>query len=121
MTSLVVCLGIGKGTWPHVARVIQEQDWEKIIIITDELGKEKFTTQKQGMTEFIVIDQDKKIPELIAQIQSSLKNKILDTEVALNFVSGTGKEHMATLAALLKLGLGIRLISYTEENGVKEL
>jgi len=34
--------------------------------------------------------------------------------------SGSGKEHMALLSALLKLGLGIRLVSFTN-NGIKEL
>jgi hypothetical protein len=49
-----------------------------------------------------------------------LKDKIKGTEVALNLVSGTGKEHMAILAALLKLGVGIRLVALTKE-GFKEI
>ena len=35
-------------------------------------------------------------------------------------VSGTGKEHMCVLAALLKLGVGVRLVALTKE-GVQQL
>ena len=52
--------------------------------------------------------------------KKSLDGKIYDLDVALNMVSGTGKEHMAILSALLKLGLGIRLMAVTK-NGVVEL
>jgi len=40
--------------------------------------------------------------------------------VALNLVSGNGKEHMAILSALLKLGIGVRLMAVTKD-GVREL
>ncbi len=53
---------------------------------------------------------------------SSLKHEkeIDDFEIALNIVSGSGKEHMAILAAVLKLGLAIRFITF-ENNKVIEL
>ena len=37
-----------------------------------------------------------------------------------NFVSGMGKEHMALISALLKLGVGIRLMALTK-NGIEEV
>jgi len=37
-----------------------------------------------------------------------------------NIVSGDGKEHMALISALLKLGLGIRFVALTKE-GIKEI
>ena len=49
-----------------------------------------------------------------------LKEKISGIEVGLNIVSGSGKEHMALISALLKLGIGIRLVALTS-NGVKEV
>ena len=52
-------------------------------------------------------------------IIEQLKDKV-EGEVALNIVSGTGKEHMALLSALLKLGLGIRFIALTKD-GVEEI
>jgi hypothetical protein len=70
--------------------------------------------------EFVIINSNESIELLIDKIQEALKEKITGTEVALNLISGSGKEHMAVLSALLKLGLGIRLVTYTV-NGIKEL
>ena len=44
----------------------------------------------------------------------------VNEEVGLNFISGTGKEHMALLSAVLKLGIGIRFFALTKD-GVKEI
>jgi len=117
MTTLIACLSTGKGTWGHVSRIIQDHEWDKIFLITNEFGKENFNNQKNA--EFIVVNQNQSIKELITEIENSLKNK-LEGDVALNLVSGTGKEHMAILSALLKLGIGIRLMALTKE-GIEEL
>ena len=63
--------------------------------------------------ELIVINPDDPIKKIISKIKDSLN--IIDTEVALNLSSGSGKEHMALLSAILKSGLGIRLITYETE------
>lgn len=118
MTTLIACLSTGKGTWGHVARLIAEENWEKIILITNDFGKEGFKPSRN--TEFIIIEPDKFLPELIEDIRKGLEGKVKGTEVALNMISGSGKEHMAVLSALLKLGLGIRLIALTKE-GVREV
>jgi len=119
MTTLIACLSTGKGTWGHVARLIADEDWEKVILITNEFGKENFKIEKKDV-ELIVVNSMKFLPELIEDIKKQLEGKIKGTEVALNMVSGSGKEHMALLSALLKLGLGIRLIALTKE-GIKEI
>jgi len=118
MTSLIACLLSGKGTWAHVARLIEEQEWDKIFLVTDEFGKENFKPRKEA--EYIMVNIEKHVPDLTEDIRKQLEGKIFDTEVALNFISGTGKEHMALLSAVLKLGLGIRLVALTTE-GVKEV
>ena len=118
MTSLIACISAGKGTWAHVARLIEEHEWDSIFLITNDFGKKNFKPTKKA--EFIVIDSTTFLPELTEELRSKLAGKITDTEVALNFVSGNGKEHMALLSAVLKLGLGIRLTALTTE-GVKEL
>ena len=41
--------------------------------------------------------------------------EITDLEIALNIVSGEGREHMAVVSALLSLGLGIRLVALSKE------
>ena len=118
MTELVACLGTGKGTWEHLRRLIQQEEWEKTILITNDFGKENFKAEKK--VEFIVVNQEKFLPELAEDIKNKLKDKIQGTEVALNIISGSGKEHMAILSALLKLGFAIRFVALTTE-GVKEV
>ncbi len=110
MTSLIACLGSGKGTWNEVKQLIESESWEKIFLITNEFGKEKFTAPN---AEFIIVD-DFQTADILAQLLiSKLKGKINDTEVALNISSGSGNVHMALLSALLKLGFGIRLVGFS--------
>ncbi len=112
MTSLVACLGAGKGTWAEVKKLIESESWDKVFLVTNSFGREKFTAEK---AEFIVIDDFQAPQPIAAVIISQLKGKIIDTEVALNISSGSGNVHMAILSALLKLGLGIRLVSIVNE------
>lgn len=118
MAILFACLSTGKGTWGNVARVIDGREWEKIILLTNDFGKEKFTSEKQ--TEMIVADGMLPLEELTKQITDELKKRVKDTEVYVNFASGSGKEHMAMLSGAMKAGLGFRLIALTKE-GVKEI
>ena len=118
MTELIACLSTGKGTWGHVNRLLEDERWTKIILITNEYGKENFT--KNDKTELIALNLSAGMNELRDSIIENLKGKISGTEVGVNFVSGTGREHMALMAALLKLGVGIRLVALTKE-GVEEI
>lgn len=118
MTDLVACLSSGEKSWAHIARLVKEQEWSKVFLVTDDFCRKNFKEGKDA--EFVIVDFQKPVSELIEEIRQGLKGKITDLEVALNLVSGTGKEHMAILSALLKLGVGIRLMAVTKE-GVKEL
>ena len=118
MTDLIACLSSGKGTWAEVSKIIDLGQWNKVFLITDNFGKEKFTPSKQA--EFIIVNSSNDIQELAESIRDALNNKLTDTEVALNLASGNGKEHMAVLSAALKLGVGIRMISLTN-NKIKEI
>jgi hypothetical protein len=108
MTSLIACLTTGKGSWASVNELINSTEWEKIYLITNDFGKEKFTTTK--VHEFILINPDASAIEITTSIFSQLKGKIKDMEVAVNFSSGSGREHMAIISAVLNLGLGVRLV-----------
>ncbi|MBW2980390.1 hypothetical protein KY360_03170 [Candidatus Woesearchaeota archaeon] len=118
MTELVACLSSGKGTWAHVQRLIDGQEWEKIFLITNDFGKQNFKANEK--TELIVIDPNRFLPELVEDIKNALKGKITGIEVAVNFISGSGKEHMALMSAVQQLGVGLRLVALTKE-GVKEV
>jgi len=118
MTDLIACVSHDEKSWAHIARLIREQEWKNVFIVTDEFGKKNFKPEKK--IEFVAVDFQKPVFELIEDIRKGLKGKITDLEVALNLVSGNGKEHMAILSALLKLGVGVRLMAVTKD-GVKEL
>jgi precorrin-3B methylase len=118
MASLIAVIGDGAGTRAHVGRIISEQEFDAIYIIGEQAYNAQFSASKPF--EFIPVQKDESISEMAERIRAALRKKKLGTEVALNFVSGTGKEHMATLSAMLKLGLGVRLIALTKE-GVREI
>ncbi len=118
MTELIACLSTGKGTWGHVGRLIEDQTWDKIYLLTNDYGKENFKSNEK--TELIVVNENQGLKELREEIKIKLKERIKGTEVGVNFISGSGKEHMAIMAALLQLGVGIRLIALTK-NGMEEI
>lgn len=118
MVCLVACLSTGKGTWGHVSRLIKDGEWEKIFLITNEFGKENFNNEKNA--ELISIDSRKGIEDLREDIKNALKGKLTGTEVAINIISGDGKEHTAIISAILQLGYGIRLMALTKD-GIKEI
>ncbi|MCX6710169.1 MAG: hypothetical protein NTV63_04445 [Candidatus Woesearchaeota archaeon] len=123
MTCLVAVLSSGKGTWAYLGAIIEKEPWEKIFLVTNDFGRENFgkrvKTEKQ--VEFIVLNPEKTIPELIDSIAGALSGKIADFQVALNIISGEGKEHTAVLAALLRLGLAVRLVALDKDDKLIEL
>ena len=109
MTDLITCLSVGKGTWNEVRNVIEKENWRKVFIITNEFGKQKYQPIKD--TEFIVVDARKSLKELMDAVMEGIGGKVEGTEVGLNVTSGSGKEHMAMLGAILKSGLSFRLVA----------
>ena len=117
MTDLIAFLSTGKGTWGQVSALINAESWDKVYLLTNDFGKEKFTAEEN--TELIVVNSSASEEELRDEITEILKEKV-DGEIAINFVSGTGKEHMALIAALMKSGVGFRFVVQADE-GTKEL
>ncbi len=116
MPTLLACLSTGKGTWTEVNRIIQSQEWNKVFLVTNQFGKENYTPGKN--TELILVEAFPETPAIVIteQIKKQLKDKIADFEVALNLASGTGKEHMALLEAVLQMGLNFRQITLNKNN-----
>ncbi len=109
MPTLIACLSTGKGTWTEVVALINSQPWSRIFLVTDEFGREKFTPDSR--TELIVIDSSREVLVMKEQIRKALEGRIPELEVALNMVSGSGREHMALLEAVIELGLNFRLVT----------
>ena len=118
MTDLIACLSSGKGTWEHIKQLIEKENWENVFLVTDNFGKDNFKTSKQ--VNFILVNNLDPINIYIDKIISQLQKKIKGIEVALNLVSGSGKEHMGIISAVLKLGFAIRLVALTKD-GIKEI
>lgn len=110
MPTLIASLSTGKGTWTEVSKIMQTQPWTKIFLITNQFGAENFTS-KPATAEFVLIDPNQEVSVITQKVVGQLQGKISDFEIALNMVSGTGKEHMAIVEAVLELGLNFRLIT----------
>ena len=116
--DLIACLSTQDNSWNHVKKLIEHGEWSAVFLITDDEGKEGFKVEKE--VNHVLVDFNQPAAQIIRGLQHSLQGKIAGFEVGVNLVSGNGKEHMAILSALLKLGLGIRLMALTKE-GVTEL
>src|SRR3989344_3546938 len=115
MPTLIACLSTGKGTWVDVNKIMHSQPWSNIFLITNTFGKEHFTPPFKNI-ELIELNPDDDLSVLIEHIKKSLKSKITDFEVAVNFSSGSGKEHMAVLEAILEHGLNFRIVGIVNGN-----
>jgi len=119
MADLVAFLSSGKGTWAPLMKVVESPSWNNVFLLAPTFFAQKFQNVKQNV-HVIPIDDNKDIASLTLDIQNALQGKV-SSEVGVNFISGSGKEHMALLAALLKMGIGIRFVAHTEQGGLQEL
>lgn len=110
--ELVALLSTGKGSWNEVNQVIENGEWEKVILIGNEFAK-KFNCSKKA--DFVLVNLDSDVDLLREEITSKLKSKIEGIEVALSIASGTGKEHIALISALMNVPAGIKFISFSEK------
>lgn len=109
--ELVALLSSGKGTWGQVSGLVKQGEWDNIILIGNDFAK-KFSVEKEH--EFIEI-KESSLVEIKKEILEKIKNKIKGTEVALSIASGSGKEHMALISALLSIPVGVRFTALTKE------
>lgn len=117
--ELVALLSTGKGTWSQVVGLIKRGTWDKVILVGASFLKQKI--KKFGFTnvETIFVNFDSSMKEVISELKKNLKNRLKGPEVALNISSGTGKEHMALITALLQLPVGIKFVVLTKEGIVE--
>ena len=110
MKELIVCL-TNRTAISHIKELIERNDWERVLVLSNRTIANEFNVSRD--IEMILVNSSQATEELVEEIME--KVKIKGMEVALNLFSGTGKEHMAILAALLKKGLGIRLVKQGKE------
>ncbi len=114
--ALVAVLGIGKGTWGHIARLITKDEWDKILLVGNEWGKENFSPFKKGAEgspapekeiDWILVNNRVGFNILKDTIKEQLP--VVD-EICVSLISGSGKEHIALLAALKESGKKFKLV-----------
>ena len=115
MASLVISIGEGKGTWKEAASVAKS-GWDCVYIVTSQFFAGKFNIP--GKSEQIIIDDQKPLTEMIQTLKEKLA--LLEGDIGVHLLSGNGKLHMAILATLIKLPVGIRLVT-ANHNGVQEI
>ncbi|MBI2667100.1 hypothetical protein HYX13_05815 [Candidatus Woesearchaeota archaeon] len=112
MPTLLACLSTGKGTWTEVNQLLSAQQWTKVFLITNEFGKQNYTVRGEQVELIVLQDAlSVDVSALVQQLKKELQGKISDFEIALNLASGSGKEHMAMLEAVMELGLNFRLVT----------
>lgn len=117
MTDLIAFLSTGKGTWGQVSGLINSDEWDNVYLLTNDFGKEKFKPNEK--TKLIVLNTDNNEEQMRDEIIKNLKGK-LSGEAGVNFISGSGKEHMALMSALINIGIGFRFV-ISSQDGIKEL
>ena len=109
MPTLLGWISTGKGSWAEMNQLVLGSSWDKVILLTGTFGKENFSPAAN--TELLEVDVNLETSALVQVIKKVLTGKISGFEVALNFCSGSGKEHMALLEAVIELGFNFRLVT----------
>ena len=115
--ELVAFLGNDKETWGQVNGIINHSEWEKIIIVKSKTA-EDYDSPKES--DLVIVDTSKPLLELKEELITKLKTKLSGFDAHVSIASGTGKEHMALISALLTIPVGIRLVVFTK-NGVETI
>ncbi len=113
--ELVAFLGNDKETWGQVTGLINHGDWEKIILVKSKTS-EDYNSPKEA--DIITVDTSRPLTELKEDIIKKVKDKFSGFDAHVSIASGTGKEHMALISALLSVPVGIRLVVFTK-NGIE--
>jgi len=109
--ELIAFIGEDKTNWGQVSALLNRGEWDKVILVKNK----KAENYPSKNCEIISINSEKMVMELKKEMMEKLKGKISGLEVALSIASGTGKEHIALISALLSLPVGIKLVVYTKD------
>jgi len=114
--ELVCFQGNDKQNWAQINALIKRGEWDNVILVKSS-NAESFPAQEN--IKIVEVDSDLPLLELKAEIINKLKPTInREFEVALSIASGSGKENMALISALLSIPVGIKLVAYTK-NGIQ--
>jgi hypothetical protein len=113
--ELVAVLSKGEGTWGQVSGLAKKGEWERIVLIGPNYASE---FKLEGIPfDFVEYDENISLVKLKEFLQDKLKDKFssFNSEVAISIASGSGKEHMALISALLAIPVGVRFTALTAQ------
>jgi hypothetical protein len=110
--ELVAFLGDDRETWGQVTGLINHGDWEKIILVKSK-SSEEYVSPKDA--DLVLVDTTKPLLDLKEDMVKKLRSKFAGFDAHVSIASGTGKEHMALISALLSVPVGIRLVVFTKD------
>lgn len=110
--ELVASVGLDKESWGQVTGLINHGTWDKIILIKNKLALD--FTVPEGI-DVIYVDTTTPLFDLKQDLIQKLKPLLSEFDACVSIASGTGKEHMALVSALLGIPTGIRLVAFTKK------
>lgn len=111
--EFVAFVGNDQETWGQITALLNRLEYDTAVLVVAKQAAGYPTNEK---TQIINIDSEQSMSALRDELASKLKKVIGgEFEVMLSLASGTGKEHMALLSALLNLPVGVKLVVYTKE------
>lgn len=111
--ELVCFQGMDKQNWAQINALIKRGDWERVVLVKN---KSADSIPLPDNCTTVSINSDAPLLELKEEIIKKLKVSLgKEFEVALSIASGSGKENMALISALLGVPVGIRLVAYTKK------
>jgi hypothetical protein len=111
--ELVAFLGKDKENWGQISALLKRAPWDKAVLVKNK-DAEKFPALLG--CQIVEVNSEKQLLELKDEIIQKLKPILKgDFEVALSLASGSGKEHMALISALLNLPVGVRIAVFTQK------
>ncbi|MBU0761355.1 MAG: hypothetical protein KJ600_03895 [Nanoarchaeota archaeon] len=110
--KLVAFVGNDTENLGQLTALINRMDCDKVLLVKDKKTSNPFQNPKCVP---ISVDSAKDLISFKQEIQEKLKKELSgDMEVALSIASGSGKEHMALISALLSIPVGIKLAAFTK-------
>lgn len=110
--ELVAFLGDDRETWGQVTGLINHGEWSKIILVKSK-SSDEYISPKDA--DIVLVDTTKPLVELKEDLVKKLRTKFEGFDAHVSIASGSGKEHMALISALLSVPVGIRLVVFTKE------
>ena len=109
--ELVAFLGADKENWGQITALVKREKCDKVILVKNKSAEEF----PDSGSESIKVNSDAPLLDLKNEIMQKIKSRLGGFEVALSLASGSGKEHMALISALLSIPVGIRLVVFTKK------